>query len=65
MAVAMPALNAYFMSCCFRRAPRAHKDCFTWPMNVRFSRPGVWIVFGACGVTLGKDAALWRLFSVK
>ena len=34
MAVAIPALIAYFMSCCFMRAPNAHSDCFTRPMNV-------------------------------
>lgn len=65
MAVAIPALIAYFMSCCFMRAPNAHSDCFTRPMNVRFSRAGVWIVFGACGVTFGNDTALWGLCCVK
>jgi hypothetical protein len=41
IAVAMPALKAYFKSLCLSLAPRAQSDCFARPMDVSLERAGV------------------------
>lgn len=55
IARAMPVLKEYFMSGSFNLAPITQIECFNLPQYVRCSRLGVCIVFGACGLTFGKD----------
>ena len=58
IAVAIPALIAYFMSFSRNRAPNAQTDCPTRSTNDKSRRAGVCFVFGACGVILGNVTVL-------
>lgn len=54
LTIASPHLRAYFKSLSFNLAPILHMVCFTRPPKDKSSLDGVWMVFGACGCTLGK-----------
>lgn len=58
IASAMPVLNEYFISGSFNLAPIAQSDCLSLPHKVKVSRGGVCTVFGACGLTFGKETVL-------
>lgn len=60
MAVAMPALIAYFMSLSPSLSPIDHKLCFARPIKVSLLRGGVCMVLGACGRTFGKEGCVCR-----
>ena len=55
MAVAIPALIAYFASLSVKRIPISHIMRFIFLQNDSLSLEGVWMVFGAWGRTFGKN----------